>query len=371
LQHANRGSAFELAISAPQLFNILQRLGGVSLSNPTSMMNLFKGDDGTLKFGPGLELRFPLAIGYAANGLGFGFWDQIAVDTRIHGEFIELGVRADLVTSVGIATTVIDLLGHSVDAGIAIKPFVRVMTDGIKRQKATDFLSKLDNMDTLLEEVLAGAGLPLIGGLGVDAGLMYRYRQFASFGISFNDIVTRGAKFADLSSVLPVNGLTGTTTTAYYVPFTLNIGAAGTVALKDFFPDMAPVWGSTSLAVMADWHDMLNQHWGSKITDLEDKDGNAIRNPILNLSFGLELGLFDIIKIQGGINEMLPSFGLGFNFGAFQISTAVYGQELGNEPGQFSTYAVDLSISVRPESKEKVWPWRGPLANKLLVPSLK
>jgi hypothetical protein len=368
IRRASRGSAFDLSVSAPQVIDIVNRLEGVDFGNPTSLIGLFREDDGTLKFGPGVALQFPLAIGYAGRGFGFGIWDQIVLDLRFKGDTAYVGLRADFVTSFGVATSVFELGGHSVDVGVALKPFVRVMTDGVDPIKATDLLSKLNDMDTLIDQLLDGAGMPVIAGLGVDAGLMYRFRQWASLGISFNDIVTRGAVVTDLSDMLPVDGVSGVDKTiSYVVPFTLNVGAAASIRLNDFLPGLPGIVGDTYLAVMADWKDILNQHWGSAREDLVDSDGNVIRNPILNLSFGAELGLFRFLRVRAGINEMLPAFGVGLHFGAFQISSSIFGVELGNEPGQFSSYEVNLSISIRPQSKrEKAWPWNGPIVNQAL-----
>jgi hypothetical protein len=371
IRRSNRGSAFELSLSAPQLFDILGPItsGNVDFGDAKTITKLFPTKDGVINFGPGVFLQFPLAIGYVANGLGFGIWDQVNIDTRIHGEFVEIGLSADFITSFGISTSVVELGGHSVDVGIALKPFVRVMTVGATKIKLSDVLGKMSggfDFETLLDETLDGAGLPLIAGLGVDAGIMYRFKQWAAFGVSFNDIVTRGVKVADLSDALGVT-TTGTTADSYYVPFTLNVGASGSVRLSDFFPTLPAFIRDSYLALMVDWRDVLNQHWGSDPDkDFEDADGNAIRNPILNLSVGAEIGLFRFLRLRAGMSEMLPSVGLGLHFGAFQIGSSIYGVELGTEPGQFSTYAVNLTISVRPESKPKTWPWSGPIVNKAL-----
>jgi hypothetical protein len=57
------------------------------------------------------------------------------------------------------------------------------------------------------------------------------------------------------------------------------------------------------------------------------------------------------------MNEMLPAFGFGFDFGSFEIDVAYYGKELGLEPGQMPTAALDLTIAIRPGAKERHWPW--------------
>jgi hypothetical protein len=57
------------------------------------------------------------------------------------------------------------------------------------------------------------------------------------------------------------------------------------------------------------------------------------------------------------MNEMLPAFGFGFDFGSFEIDVAYYGKELGLEPGQMPTAALDLTFAIRLGAKERHWPW--------------
>jgi hypothetical protein len=57
------------------------------------------------------------------------------------------------------------------------------------------------------------------------------------------------------------------------------------------------------------------------------------------------------------MNEMLPSFGFGFDLGVIEIDLAYYGRELGLEPGQMPAAALDLTFAIRPGAKEKNWPW--------------
>jgi hypothetical protein len=214
-----------------------------------------------------------------------------------------------------------------------VKPFVRA--------KATQSASALDAIDGL-DDILNDFNVPLIAGAGVDLGFMYRFHEDLAVGMTIDDVYTAGGRVATVYG--DDDGVS-----SYRVPTTLNLGAAYT---------LQPIsW--LSLAFMLDYRDVTNLlfHAG----DFTKK------NPILNLAFGAELGLAQFLKLRVGLNEMLPAAGVGIEAKAFQLNFAIYGRELGNEPGGFSTYGLDLSIAIRPGTKEKDWPWnRRPIVNSIL-----
>jgi hypothetical protein len=123
------------------------------------------------------------------------------------------------------------------------------------------------------------------------------------------------------------------------VPFTVNVGAAYTL----------PHWFSyLDVSVMADFHDVATIFTANDYTK---------RNPILNLGIGAEAKLFNFLYLRVGLNEMLPTVGLGLSSKSLHLNLAYYGKELSNEPGGFSTYALELSIAIRPPAKARTWPW--------------
>ena len=77
----------------------------------------------------------------------------------------------------------------------------------------------------------------------------------------------------------------------------------------------------TSFDVMAEYKDFLV--FFDKLS----------RNPILELSLGTEIVFVNIVSLRFGLSEMYPSAGVGFKFGNFNIDFAIYGRELGLEPG--------------------------------------
>jgi hypothetical protein len=279
----------------------------------------------------GLDLRGPLSIAYAANGLGFGIWDRILVDTRVRGTDIEATVLADVILNYGMSFRLLDLSYHQVDAGFVVKPFLRGMT-----YKEMSGLDLVDDSDILLKDI----SVPIIAGAGLDLGFMYRLFDDLAFGLTAADVFTGGGEVAA--------AMGSKSDTFYRVPMSLNLGLAYTFKLGKVWKDAPSLLQSSYAAFMFDWRNL---------TDAFQPDDYTKRNFILNLGLGLEFGFFDFLKIRMGLNEMLPAFGLGLEPGPFQFNFAMYGKELGNEPGRFSTYVYDFSIAIRPGSKKQQWPW--------------
>jgi hypothetical protein len=328
LQKANQWSFFELspALIGP-LFDIVDIINS---GDPGKALGEFaSAQKGRIPLG--LELRGPLSFGYAANGLGFGVWDRIFVDAQVKGVDIDATVTADLILNYGMSFRLLDLPGHTVDAGFVVKPFVRGMA-----HKEMSGLDLVDDSDLLLKDFT----VPIIMGLGFDLGFMYRFSEDFAVGLTVDDVFTGGSVVA--------SAMGSVQDTVYRVPTSLNLGLAHTLRLNRFWSAAPSPLQSAYAAFMFDWHN---------VTDSFYADDYTKRNASLNLGIGMEIGLFNFVKLRMGINEMLPAFGVGLEPGPFQFNFAMYGKELGKEPGRFSTYVYDFSIAVRPGAKKKEWPW--------------
>jgi hypothetical protein len=338
LQKANQRSFFELspAFIGP-LFDIFDI---VNAGDPGKALGEFASEQkGRIPLG--LDLRGPLSIAYTANGLGFGIWNRVLMDTRIRGIDIEATVLADVILNYGMSFRLLDLSYHQVDAGFVVKPFLRGMA-----YKEMSGLDLIDDSGILLEDFSA----PIIIGAGFDLGFMYRFYDDLAFGLTIADVFAGGGVVAAVAGTKP--------DTFYRVPMSLNLGLAYTLKLGKVWKGAPSLLQSSYAAFMFDWRNL---------TEAFQSDDYTKRNSILNLGLGLEFGFFDFLKIRMGLNEMLPAFGIGLEPGPFQFNFAVYGKELGNEPGRFSTYVYDFSIAIRPGSKKRQWPWtRRALGNYVL-----
>ena len=279
----------------------------------------------------GLDLpEFPLSIAWVANGFGFGLWNRTHMTVKVDGITSgTIDVYADVMLPIGMAFKVLDFGGAiTVDAGITVKPFARTWIS--ETINPTSLMSSIDNLADNLSA-------PLIAGGALDAGLMLRMGNFLSAGLTFNNIFSHGVEVYNLGTL---NGKEREVNknTVYKFPFTMNAGAAMNFNLFNIM----------GLAVALDLRDISNYF---------AQDNYLNRNWILNLGLGAELSMFNFLKVRAGISDMLPSVGLGLHFGAFKIDFAYFGQELGNEPGHRSTAVAGLSLSIRPQAKQRDWAW--------------
>ncbi|MDR3122620.1 MAG: hypothetical protein LBU16_02440 [Treponema sp.] len=331
LQKANQGAAFEIspALVGP-LFDMIDLANAIQGNAIVGLGNFAEKTGGKIPIG--FDLRGPLSVGYTANGFGFGIWDRVHMDMEVIGTDIEAAVLTDLILNFGMSFSVLTLGDHDVDAGFVIKPFARV--------KAGMGVTALDAVGGGLNNIVEEFNVPLIAGAGFDLGFMYRFRKNLAAGMTIDDVYTGGGKVSTIFG--KDDGVS-----SYRVPATLNLGAAYTLQPLSWL----------GFAFMLDYRDVTNLFSAGDYTK---------RNPILNLAFGTELSLVQFIKLRIGLNEMLPAAGFGIEAKAFQFNVAIYGKELSTEPGGFSTYGVDLSIAIRPETKEKEWPWSRPIVNTIL-----
>jgi hypothetical protein len=342
LRKVNQGSFFEFSFAVDNLDDLVDVVKAAGTKDYDAVGDYAEKSGGKIPLG--FAIRGPLSVGYAANGLGFGAWDQISMNTEIIGTTVIVDAYADVILNFGMSFSVLSLGSHEVDAGFAVKPFFRGLITLDK-----DLMDLAIGGSNTFEKLLDDVNLPLIAGAGFDLGFMYRWRNNLAAGMTFDDIFTRGGVITTPVGTNPSG--------SYKVPFTLNMGVAYTLKLSELWPSAPGILAPTYAAFMFDWRDFINVFFASDYTR---------KNPVLNLGFGIEAGLFNFFKIRMGLSEMLPAVGLGVEFKTIQFNIAVYGKELGNEPGQMSTWALDLSFALRPKTKERSWPWTKPIVNAFL-----
>jgi hypothetical protein len=338
LQESNEKSFFEIGIGTHgpllEIVDIVKSAQGSGDQELVNQIGTFAKQSGG-KIPLGAEVRFPLSIGYTANGLGFGVWNKLWLDTKIIGTDIEAEAAMDFVLNFGMSVNIFTFQGlgsHVLDTGFVVKAAARGGVMGFDESLLNVLADGM--MDKLIDEM----NVPLLLGGGLDLGLTYRWKEFIPGNAFIAAIVVDD--FPTLVSARPLMGKDNGT--KYRVSPTVNIGAAYTFDLAALVP--VPL----DFAFAIDYHDISRWFTPNDFTK---------RNPVLNLSLGLEITAFKIISARFGMNEMLPAVGLGINLKGFKIEGALYGKELGIEPGQLPAYAFDLSISARPASKKRVWPW--------------
>ena len=283
------------------------------------------------KISLGFDLTgFPLSIAWVANGFGIGLWDRIFVNPNIMGTNIVLHAYADVIMPFGFAFKILNTGTHDVDVGITVKPFMRAL------------LSERINILSLMDEdsdAFDSLSVPLIMGAGLDLGFLYRWDMGLSAGLTFNDMPTGGGVVSDFAGDASGN---------YSVPFSMNLGVAYDFKLGKFWQTAPEFLANFGITFAIDWRDFTN---------VFQQDDYTRRNAALDIGLGLQFTMWDMLKIRMGLNECLPSFGLGVDLKAIEIDFAYYGKELGLEPGQMPVAVLQLAFSVRPPAKKVNWPW--------------
>jgi hypothetical protein len=365
LQWANQGSILEfstaligpldkLAANGNKLMNSVQDImdsagndnsPGVDTNPFESLTSLT--NNGKLPFG--VDVRGPISIGYTANGFGLGLFSRIVADTRITGVDLDAAVYVDLMLPVGMSFNVLRLMDHEVSVGLALKPFVRA-TSTVETSALDFFDESITGESTFLNDI----SIPVLAGLGNDLGLMYRFKRDLAAGLTVSDIYTFGVQMVDVADKIDLGEgkSTKSSDAMYRVPTSLNLGVAYTFRLANFWAATPQPLQSFYAAAMLDWRSVNN---------IFSWDDRLHRNPILDLGFGTELGFFNFLKLRLGVRDMLPMIGIGLEPAVFKLNIALYGKELGAEPGVNSTMALDVSVALRLNTKKKNWPWTKPI----------
>jgi hypothetical protein len=71
------------------------------------------------------------------------------------------------------------------------------------------------------------------------------------------------------------------------------------------------------------------------------------QTPLARLHLGVRAGLFDAIRLRGGLSAGYPSGGVGLELGALHLDYALHGVEEGRRPGQLGTYVHTARLLLR------------------------
>jgi hypothetical protein len=331
--------AFSMAIIDPEkTFSTLTSIGDLiwylfngDMENTfDSIMSMIanKGD------GPvGFDIReFPLSFAWVSNGLGVGIWNRIFMESKAVGSQIQQNLYADIILPISVAIPVIGTASHSLDIGVTFKPFARIAIPG-GLDEGTLTADGLNSADYDTETI------PLIAGTGIDAGLLYRWDIGFSLGFTVKDIITLGST---------VNTLRGDREDDYYVPMTMNVGLAFDLKFGNFLPDAPNFLANTGVAVAVDWQDILTVFWKDDTFKYENiwQEANA----------GIQITLFDMFMLRGGMRKTRAVAGIGVKFASFQIDAAYSRKELINNENN-TVPMLELTFAVRPKAKGTTWFW--------------
>ena len=256
------------------------------------------------------DIAGPLSFGYVGDGIGFGLFNRthMVVDAA---SITNIGILAqeDILLVGGYAYGINLGKSHRIEAGLLAKGFAR---GGIST--TTDALSLANIVTTYMNQPFE-----LETGIGIDLGLRW---VWLPTGLSAA-VVCR-----DLYSPVLVNSYTSLQgfisnpqTSAIgsgvqgEIPRNLDVGLAWA---------MPPggLWGLVDSMTVAIDYGYILDFWKA-----------FSRNPILNLGLGVETRFLDIVSLRVGISEGYPNAGASLDLSVMKLNLAVWGNELGLEPG--------------------------------------
>ncbi|HSV56662.1 MAG TPA: hypothetical protein VLH39_06075 [Magnetospirillaceae bacterium] len=292
-------------------------LGGEDiLANLTSLLDA----QGRLR--TSMDLGPPIAFGYVGKGLGVGVFSRAYADVNAPSiSTARLTFGGELLLAGGYARRLDLGDGRSLDLGVAVKGFLR---------NEFAWTGALTDVPSAFDDVFGAVPFHIVTGVGLDFGAIWSSGDLA-LALTARDAPTPYIATAYTS----------------YDGFRANPTAARIATTKDFMPiDLSagvrwsPRWlflarSGSKLTLLADYRNI----WG--LFRLLD------RNPILELSLGAEVVVLEILSLRAGIRDALPAAGFGLDLQAFHLSLAMYGRELGLEPGQRPVFNLDFAIDFR------------------------
>lgn len=303
-------SAADLAIQAiGPVFDIANLL--VSGASSTAITNFLAANN--YKVYSGMDIQGPMAFGFTGSGLGFGLFNKTGMTINVaSASSIVATVEEDVLLTGGYAVR-FDL-GHNqeLSAGATTKGFVR--GDIVKSMGILEAVGLASNFSSIFSSPFT-----LATGIGLDAGLRWAWDGKLAAGLVCHDVyspafVTTYSSAADFVNSNP--GVSSYDTINRSLDFGLSwsptLGRLGQVI--------------DSLVFALDYRDILD------LTSL------VPRNPILNVGLGVEARVLEIVTLRAGINDALPSAGIGLHLGVCTINLVAYGAELGLDPGDRPYY---------------------------------
>lgn len=271
----------------------------------------------------GLNATGPLSFGIMDKNFAFGIFNRTYVSADVASiTFGELTGGEEIFVTGGYGVTLLDMGLHELSAGIQLKFFYQIsMYEG---GTVASIVETMNNFS------INGQPMASTVGFGFDLGLLYRLGESFSAGVTCRDVYTPlfysiYDSFSDFSDGKKQNG---SSTTYDTLDRDLSLGVAWTAPIPRSWRAL------TAFTATAGYNDILSLA------------KPVHQNPILNLSLGAEAVFFNILYLRAGISECYPAAGLGIDFKFVQLDIAVYGQELGLEPGDRPLYNMSAGLSI-------------------------
>ncbi|MBP5587985.1 MAG: hypothetical protein J6X37_04595 [Treponema sp.] len=293
--------SLDLHLAGP-LADIPRFVRSLKSNDTTVISEIIEKENG---FRLSMDLQPFLSFGHVTSfGFGWGFSNQAFMKAEVPGitnSNFNLGLESVFTAGYGFSPLNTD--NHRLSIGITAKGFFQiagVMNDGI-----------LDIVDTLSDGDVKNIPAYVTTGLSFDAGIFYSLCNTLDVALvvydpwslvlksksTFGDIFKFNFKKSDAFDPRIAAGL------CYHVYTDWSRGKISELNIRADFRNFMVFFDELS------------------------------RNPILELSAGVEAVFMDIISLRFGMSEMYPCAGVGLKLSNFNIDFAIYGRELGLEPG--------------------------------------
>jgi hypothetical protein len=316
-------SAADLSVQAiGPVFDIANLFLGGSPSTASIIDFLAKNN---YRLYAGVDVSGPIACGFTGDGLGFGVFNKTKVIVNIASiNSIKISADEDMLLAGGYAFRFDLGRGHELSAGIVAKGYV---LGGIESSRGIiEAIGLFSDPTSVLSDTFT-----LTTGIGADAGLRWSWNGRVAAALECANAFSPAVSTPYTSASAFVSDPAGSQGESSYVtlPRSLNFGLM-------WSPELGRVNEVIDSLVLAlDYKDIL------------DLFSTIPRNPILNVSLGLETRILQIVTLRAGIADALPSAGLGLDLTVFKLNFAAYGTELGLDPGDRTAYNLLVDFDFR------------------------
>lgn len=282
----------------------------------TSILDLVAKNNGVYI---GANITGPISFGKVDKNFGFGIFNRSMtkadVPSLAHSTLL---VGEEILFVGGYGLTVFEKGPHSLSFGLQMKGFFQTFL--YESGTSISVINSAMSLDVNTIPTILSTGF------GVDVGLMYRK------GTRFNAAITCKDVYTPVFSTnyLNLDGfMAGDDIETLYARLSPDLSAGIVYSIP-----VPSHWATlTGWNVMADYRDAL------------DFLNPLYRNPILNIAVGTEIILLNVVSLRAGISDAYLSSGLGLDLSVCQLDFAMYGSELGIDPGKRPLLNIALSLS--------------------------
>ena len=270
-------------------------------------------------FAVGFDLGGPLSLGWVGRGLGLGLFNRVTTTAAVSGTKLRPLISGELLFVGGYAFRIVNKDSHLLDGGFLGKGFFR---------GALNLEAPIIEIESMFDDLMDRPFASYLG-LGLDLGLRYTFRENLSVAMVCYDVYSPvlATPYDSFSDFTDSSGSPGSS----YATVKRRLDVGVKYRIRSNFIDRY----ISRLTVMADYRDFL------------DLFSLIPRHPILNIGLGVEMTVLNALTFRIGVNDALPALGFGLDMTFMILDFAIYGRELGLDPGVQSVYAMDIGFLFR------------------------